>query len=71
MGLFHKKTLCKVFGSTWCESSQELSIVQEACEIQQALAEAAFQSVITGVITTGQRKLLRILQWVITFSSVP
>lgn len=33
--------------------------------MQQALAEAEFQSVITGVITTGQGKLLRILQWVI------
>lgn len=48
-----------------------MNTLQGACEMQQALAEAEFQSVITGMITTGQRKLLRILQWVITFSSVP
>lgn len=48
-----------------CESSQELSTAQGVSEMQQALAEAEFQSVITGVVTTGQGKLLRILQWII------
>lgn len=33
--------------------------------MQQALAEAEFQSLITGMIITGQRKLLRIVQWII------
>lgn len=42
-----------------------MSTAQGACEMQQALAEAEFQSIITGVITTGQEKLLRILQWII------
>lgn len=42
-----------------------MSTAQGACETQQALAEAEFQSIITGVITTGQEKLLRILQWII------
>lgn len=68
MGLFHKEASVR-FSTTWHESSQEPCAAQVVCEMQQALAGAELLSVITGVITTGQRRLLRILQGTINIFS--